>query len=152
MPKYSYERNRLRTKSSNLANFELAQSLVNSSQPPQRGPLTETQKKENIRNTVGAVEKAQRARDLERQQTRKWKAGDVYAPHDLSPVEMEKWRRRKRGEKDVFDILGMNPIAEYKVCCMNLRALVKDVSTHSINCGSTFGESITDIHPSRIFP
>lgn len=63
------------------------------------------------------MERQQRINDLEKQQTRKWKEGDVYAPHDLSPVEMEKWRRRRKGERDVFDMLGMNPIDEYKVCC-----------------------------------
>ena len=65
--------------------------------------------------------------ELERQQTRRWKVGDVYAPHDLSSVEMQKWKwpiklgsvlegkgkRRKWG--DTFDVLGVDPVGEYKV-------------------------------------
>src|SRR5436853_1093317 len=38
------------------------------------------------------------AQDMTRQISRRWKVGDVYAPHDLSPVEMEKWKRRGRPE------------------------------------------------------
>ena len=65
--------------------------------------------------------------DLARQQTRRWKVGDVYAPHDLSSVEMQKWKRRIRpgdllglkGKRrewgDTFDALAIDPIREYKV-------------------------------------
>lgn len=73
--------------------------------------------------------------DLERQMTRKWRVGDVYAPHDLSSVEMQKWRRAgilARGGKigggtmtrekgagrrwgDGVDVLGVDPVGEYKV-------------------------------------
>lgn len=48
--------------------------------------------------------------------TRRWKAGDVYAPHDLHPVEFEKWRRRARPSYDAFDVLDMNPLDHYRVC------------------------------------
>lgn len=47
---------------------------------------------------------------------RRWKAGDVYAPHDLSPMEMLEWRELRRPEKDIVDILGINPLDHYKVC------------------------------------
>ncbi|EAS35629.3 mitochondrial 37S ribosomal protein RSM18 [Coccidioides immitis RS] len=62
---------------------------------------------------------AQRARDeklrtMERYQTREWKAGDVYAPHDLSPAEMKKWRKRHSPNIDVFDALAMDPLDQYK--------------------------------------
>ena len=60
--------------------------------------------------------KARRVLDLERQIHRKWKAGDVYAPHDLSPVEQMKWQKRRPRETDAFDELGINPLHEYKVC------------------------------------
>lgn len=40
----------------------------------------------------------------------------MYAPHDLSAAEMQKWKRRGRPESDAFDLLGMNPVEEYKVC------------------------------------
>jgi len=54
------------------------------------------------------------ASDLSRQISRRWKAGDVYAPHDLSPVEMAKWKKRGRPEYDVFDVLDLKPMEEYK--------------------------------------
>ena len=67
------------------------------------------------RKTLESLDKAGRARDLEQLQVRRWKAGDVYAPHDLSPVEMQKWRQRHRSTTDVFDALAINPLHEYKV-------------------------------------
>lgn len=69
---------------------------------------------EQIRNVArGADRKA-----LEQQQTRRWLIGDVYAPHDLSGVEMSKWRRVKqkaRPRYDVIDQLNINPTDHYKV-------------------------------------
>jgi small subunit ribosomal protein S18 len=56
------------------------------------------------------------ARDLTKQITRRWRAGDVYAPHDLSPVEMMKWRKRGKPQTDVFDVLELDPLVEWKVC------------------------------------
>ncbi|KAI8939074.1 hypothetical protein NX059_004913 [Plenodomus lindquistii] len=55
-------------------------------------------------------------RDLfQRQIYRKWQPGDVYAPHDLSGAEQKKWKYgRKRPTTDAFDVLGINPILEYK--------------------------------------
>lgn len=55
------------------------------------------------------------SRALERFQTREWKAGDVYAPHDLSPAEMKKWGQRKSPNRDAFDALHLNPLSLYKV-------------------------------------
>ena len=62
------------------------------------------------------MQKNNKALDLERQIHRRWKAGDVYAPHDLSSVEMQKWRKIRPRERDAFDQLGINPLHEYKVC------------------------------------
>lgn len=56
------------------------------------------------------------SRALEKFQTRDWKAGDIYAPHDLSPAEMKKWRKRQGPAADAFDALNMNPLDLYKVC------------------------------------
>jgi len=39
----------------------------------------------------------------------------VYAPHDLSPEEMKKWKKRKSPTMDAFDALGINPLDQYKV-------------------------------------
>lgn len=61
--------------------------------------------------------------------TRRWKVGDVYAPHDLGSVEMGKWKGRGGGRRmgkaigggrgrewgDVVDVLGVRPVVEYKV-------------------------------------
>ena len=58
-------------------------------------------------------------KDYDMQSTRRWKAGDVYAPHDLSGVEMAKWkkiRRKGKSKWDVMDQLGMDPREHYKVC------------------------------------
>ncbi len=55
------------------------------------------------------------ARALERNFTRDWKAGDVYAPHDLSAAEARKWRKRQRPTTDAFDALSINPLELYKV-------------------------------------
>ncbi|KAL4960945.1 mitochondrial 37S ribosomal protein bS18m [Aspergillus stella-maris] len=53
-------------------------------------------------------------RAMEKYQTRDWKAGDVYAPHDLSPAEMKKWKKRSTPTSDAFDALNLNPLHLYK--------------------------------------
>lgn len=55
------------------------------------------------------------SRALERYQTRDFKAGDVYSPHDLSPAEMKKWGKRQNPQTDAFDALNLNPMDLYKV-------------------------------------
>ncbi|PVH94233.1 ribosomal protein S18 [Periconia macrospinosa] len=46
---------------------------------------------------------------------RRWQPGDVYAPHDLSGAEQNKWRLgRNAPRSDAFETLGINPINEYK--------------------------------------
>ncbi|KAH0562312.1 hypothetical protein GP486_002993 [Trichoglossum hirsutum] len=66
------------------------------------------------RATLEAIAQHGRSTDLEKMMTRKWKVGDVYAPHDLSPAEMKKWRTRVKPSRDPFDVLAINPIHEYK--------------------------------------
>ena len=66
-------------------------------------------------STAEDMEKHKLSADLSRQITRRWKAGDVYAPHDLSAVEMRKWKNRGRPVMDVFDVLDFDPIANYRV-------------------------------------
>lgn len=53
-------------------------------------------------------------KQLNNQLSRRWHVGDVYAPHDLSPVEMKKWKKKGTPAIDAFDALDMNPIDEYK--------------------------------------
>jgi hypothetical protein len=55
------------------------------------------------------------AKNLSRQITRRWKVGDIYAPHDLSAAEMAKWKKRERPTRDVFDVLEFNPRDHYSV-------------------------------------
>ncbi|RYP18126.1 hypothetical protein DL765_004138 [Monosporascus sp. GIB2] len=52
--------------------------------------------------------------DYARQMTRRWRPGDVYAPHDLSPSEMGKWRRSTARKRDLVDLLGLNPLDMYR--------------------------------------
>ncbi|KAK7403210.1 hypothetical protein QQX98_011027 [Neonectria punicea] len=52
--------------------------------------------------------------DYLRQMPRRWQAGDVYSPHDLSPIEMQKWRKRSFRNNDIVDSLGINPLDMYK--------------------------------------
>jgi small subunit ribosomal protein S18 len=65
--------------------------------------------------TADEVQKYARAADLSKQITRRWKAGDIYAPHDLSGVEMAKWKKRGKPNHDVFDVLDINPMDHYRV-------------------------------------
>jgi len=59
---------------------------------------------------------SERLAQYQRQIYRQWQPGDVYAPHDLSGIEQKKWKQgRKRPQEDAFDILGINPVLEYKV-------------------------------------
>lgn len=66
-------------------------------------------------NTMQELENAKKASDLSRQITRRWRAGDVYAPHDLSAQEMDKWRKRSEPKHDIFDLLDFKPLENYKV-------------------------------------
>lgn len=60
---------------------------------------------------------SERVANFQRQIYRKWQQGDVYAPHDLSGTEQKKWKYgRKKPQQDAFDVLGVNPVLEYKVC------------------------------------
>lgn len=70
------------------------------------------------KESLADIQRATDRQDLERQLTRRWKSGDVYAPHDLSGVEMSKWRQAQpkgKPKKDVFDMLKINPLDHYKV-------------------------------------
>lgn len=56
------------------------------------------------------------SRAMEKFQTREWRRGEIYSPHDLSPAEMKKWRKRQSPPTDAFDSLNKNPLDLYKVC------------------------------------
>jgi len=57
--------------------------------------------------------------DLTKQIKRRWKAGDVYAPHDLSGVEVQKWSKNEQPSRDIFDMLNFDPIPNYWVCVVS---------------------------------
>jgi hypothetical protein len=65
--------------------------------------------------SVQALRNSKNSSDYLRQMPRRWDAGDVYSPHDLSPVEMQKWRKRSLRGNDVVDALGIRPLDMYKV-------------------------------------
>jgi hypothetical protein len=71
-----------------------------------------------------AVARELKARDISadylRQMPRRWRAGEVYAPHDLSPIEMNKWRKSRASKQDVVDMLGISPLDMYRVSCNSL--------------------------------
>jgi small subunit ribosomal protein S18 len=59
---------------------------------------------------------SERKDQFQRQIYRMWQPGDVYSPIDLSGTEQKKWKTgRKRPQSDAFDVLGINPVLEYKV-------------------------------------
>lgn len=51
-----------------------------------------------------------------KQMPRRWQAGDVYSPRDMSPGEHEAWRvGGNRAHYDIVDTLGLRPLDLYKV-------------------------------------
>jgi hypothetical protein len=50
--------------------------------------------------------------------TREWNKGDIYAPHDLSAAEARKWRKKYTPTVDAFDALSLNPLDFYKACVL----------------------------------
>lgn len=60
------------------------------------------------------VENIRQSMRLAGQISRRWKSGDVYAPHDLHQAEQVKFRQRVDAGTDVFDALDMNPLEHYR--------------------------------------
>ncbi|KAL3424243.1 ribosomal protein s18 [Phlyctema vagabunda] len=79
-----------------------------------RGPREDRTPGQPSSETVDQLKQNKLGQDLSKQISRRWRAGDVYAPHDLSAVEMAKWKRKLRPEYDIFDTLDLNPLKEYK--------------------------------------
>lgn len=90
-----------------------------------KGP-TPTPKLAGRRGGINQLEKLSRAAEFEKYQLRSWREGDVYSPHDLSSVEMVKWKRRQKTKMDAFDALGINPLHEYKVTPRALKTSMVD--------------------------
>ncbi|KAK2762799.1 hypothetical protein FQN54_000974 [Arachnomyces sp. PD_36] len=91
-----------------------------SARPVPRAPIMDKRLKfarnrmEKLRKFEENQMMVEKGKQLEKNQTRPWKPGDVYAPHDLSPAEMKKWKQRKSPSTDAFDALSINPLHQYK--------------------------------------
>jgi small subunit ribosomal protein S18 len=58
---------------------------------------------------------AENSREFLKMMPRAWQHGDVYAPHDLSPSEAFKFKKKQTPKRDIFDELGINPLDEWRV-------------------------------------
>ncbi|KAI6791582.1 hypothetical protein KC332_g14689 [Hortaea werneckii] len=92
--------------------FDIAERTIQESGAARR----RAQAEEALRNSLRTLDR----KDCETMMTRRWRVGDVYAPHDLTGVEMAKWKKLRRkprprsGDVDVMDQLNMNPLDHYK--------------------------------------
>ncbi|KAL9602085.1 MAG: hypothetical protein Q9219_002081 [cf. Caloplaca sp. 3 TL-2023] len=107
-----------------------AQGLINSltqQQQPRQPQQQQQPPTSQPRSAIAETQSLYRANDLSRHIHRRFRPGDVYAPHDLSPTEQEKWRPRRNTPKDAplpsskksvredaFDVLAIHPLAEFK--------------------------------------
>jgi hypothetical protein len=65
---------------------------------------------------LSGMKKEEARSAMEQQANRKWQTGDVYSTHDLGPREGQRWSEMKRKpQRDVFEMLGQNPMKFYKV-------------------------------------
>jgi small subunit ribosomal protein S18 len=66
--------------------------------------------------TTHQMIESERREQFQKQIYRRWQTGDIYSPHDLTGAEQKKWKfGRKKPQSDAFDVLGINPVSEYKV-------------------------------------
>lgn len=98
------------------AGYESIQELLNKSSER----AAEARQRAAPKNLLSPAEENQlwiRRTELTKQIHRRWRVGDVYAPHDLTGIEMAKWKKRGKVTRDVFDIVAFDPIAtgSYKV-------------------------------------
>jgi small subunit ribosomal protein S18 len=85
--------------------------------------------------------------DHMRQMTRKWNFGDVYSPHDLSPAEMDKWKKSLARKQDLVDILGVRPLDMYRVGSLFSPFLFYTKGTLCGNCKKIGSRSFFKLHP-----
>lgn len=70
---------------------------------------------QQTQRTADSIREQKVSADYLKEMPRKWKPGDVYSPHDLSPVEMMKWKKWSDRNADVVDALALRPLDMYKV-------------------------------------
>lgn len=113
-------RNTKQTRTARSNPTDVLQSIISERTERGAAPTLEEQRQMMAQQSTGSG-----ARDLRisqmtdnymRQMPRRWKVGDVYAPKDLSPLEMKKWKSRQSKKQDIVDLLGFNPIDNYKAC------------------------------------
>lgn len=84
-------------------------------QTEQKQQLRRLQNPQDTKSLEDRLEETALAKSLTQQISRRWRAGDIYAPHDLSAVEMQKWKKHSKVETDIFDILKFDPKDHYQV-------------------------------------
>ncbi|KAL4768378.1 ribosomal protein S18 [Aspergillus nidulans var. acristatus] len=108
---------RLACRSNSTTSKSVANELENLIRPARSAPAAQRLPLRRQTNRQRAIEEERTLREnrlMEKFQTREWKAGDIYAPHDLSPAEMKKWNKRSPPTSDVFDAVNLNPLDVYK--------------------------------------
>ncbi|ORY68787.1 ribosomal protein S18 [Pseudomassariella vexata] len=78
------------------------------------------------RPILDALQQKNISEDFMRQMPRRWREGDLYAPHDLSPQEASKWRRVTTAKTDLVDMLGLRPLDMYR----NFSFISEYMTTH----------------------
>ncbi|CAK7218077.1 hypothetical protein SCUCBS95973_003367 [Sporothrix curviconia] len=71
-------------------------------------------REERKRSTLERMAERKVSEDYARHMPRRWNQGDVYAPHDLSHAEARKWKKAAQPTEDIVDMLGINPLDEYR--------------------------------------
>ncbi|PTB68619.1 ribosomal protein S18 [Trichoderma citrinoviride] len=102
----------------------------------------------SLRNKQAQIEQLRNQKnsaDYLRQMPRRWEAGDVYSPHDMSPVEMQKWRKRSPRKADVVDALGIRPLDMYK----NF-SLIQEFTSTSGQITHSSGTSLRPVNQRKI--
>ncbi|PHH81035.1 hypothetical protein CDD80_4339 [Ophiocordyceps camponoti-rufipedis] len=94
---------------------------------------------ESVEAVSMTVSKKKQAEALLRRMPRRFEPGDLYAPHDLSPVEMHKHRTKTRRDSDVVDALNLRPRDMYK----NF-SLIQDFTN---SAGQIQPRSVTGLRP-----
>ncbi|KAI4113351.1 MAG: hypothetical protein LQ338_008188, partial [Usnochroma carphineum] len=103
------------------------QSLSDLYQASTRQPTPQQKPSSSASSALAETASAYRASDLATHFHRRFRHGDIYAPHDLSPTEQQKFRARrapprdtplppsaKSKRQDAFDVLNIHPLTEYK--------------------------------------
>ncbi|KAK7952187.1 mitochondrial 37S ribosomal protein bS18m [Apiospora aurea] len=74
---------------------------------------TQTPEGERRVQVLGDLKGKNVSEDYMRQMPRRWREGELYAPHDLSEVEAAKWRKMTNVQRDLVDMLGLRPLDMY---------------------------------------